>query len=302
MSADRRGVWGALAAYLLWGLLPVYWKALHTVPAIQILAHRVVWSFAFLALLVIVLRQGRVVAGALRQRKVLTFYFGAALLLGFNWFLYIWAVNDERVVETSLGYYINPLVSVVLGVLLLKEKLRRFQWVAVTIAAVGVFYLTWQYGGFPWVAVSLAASFGCYGLVKKIAPLPALPGLAFETAMLFPPALGYLLYLDHAAAGAFGQLQRRLDLLLVLTGVVTALPLLLFSGAAQRVRLSTLGLLQYVSPTCGLVLGVFMFGEPFPPARAFGFGVIWLALGLYWGEGLRHTRRLRMAPGRDGSV
>jgi len=282
MSSARKGIWLGLGAYLLWGLLPVYWKALRTVPAPEILMHRIVWSFGFLALLIILSRQGRTLFAAATQQRTLAIYLGAALLLGLNWFVYIWAVNHNRIVETSLGYYINPLVSVALGVVVLRERLGAIQWVAVGIAALGVLFLTWQYGAFPWVAVVLALSFACYGLIKKTAPLPALPGLTIETALLWLPAAGYLGALESQGIGHFGQSGGWGDSLLVLTGVVTALPLLLFASAARLVKLSTLGLLQYVSPTCGLILGVAVYGEPFPRARALGFGIIWLALAVYW--------------------
>ena len=282
MSSARKGIWLGLGAYLLWGLLPVYWKALRTVPAPEILMHRIVWSFGFLALLVILSRQGRTLLAAATQRRTLAIYLGAALLLGLNWFVYIWAVNHDRIVETSLGYYINPLVSVALGVVVLRERLGAIQWMAVGIATLGVLFLTWQYGAFPWVAVVLALSFACYGLIKKTAPLPALPGLTIETALLWLPAAGYLGALETQCIGRFGQSGGWGDSLLVLTGVVTALPLLLFASAARLVKLSTLGLLQYVSPTCGLILGVAVYGEPFPRARALGFGIIWLALAVYW--------------------
>lgn len=282
MPSARKGIWLGLGAYLLWGLLPVYWKALRTVPAPEILMHRIVWSFGFLALLIILSRQGRTLRAAATQRRTLAIYLGAALLLGLNWFVYIWAVNHNRIVETSLGYYINPLVSVALGVVVLRERLGAIQWVAVGIAALGVLFLTWQYGAFPWVAVVLALSFACYGLIKKTAPLPALPGLTIETALLWLPAAGYLGALESQGIGHFGQSGGWGDSLLVLTGVVTALPLLLFASAARLVKLSTLGLLQYVSPTCALILGVAVYGEPFPRARALGFGIIWLALAVYW--------------------
>ncbi len=298
-SATQRGIWSALGAYVLWGLLPVYWKALRAVPAPQILAHRIFWSFGFLAFLVILLREGPALRRASGHWRTLLVYLGAALLLAVNWFVYIWAVNDGRIVETSLGYYINPLVSVALGVALLREKLRRLQWVAVAVAASGVLYITWQYGAFPWVSAVLALTFGSYGLIKKVAPLPALPGLALETALLCLPAAGYLWGMEHRGSGALGHGGWAQDGLLVFTGVVTAMPLLLFATAARLVRLSTLGLLQYVSPTCGLILGVAAYGEPFPRPRAVGFGIIWLALALYWWEGVWRWRRPK-APEADG--
>lgn len=300
MKPARKGVWCAVGAYVLWGLLPLYWKALQPVSAPQILAHRIVWSFAFLALLVVLRKEGvAFVAPGARCRTVLT-YLLAACLLTVNWFTYIWSVNAGRIVETSLGYYINPLVSVLLGVVGLRESLRRVQWLSVGLAAVGVLYLTWQYGAFPWIALVLACSFGFYGLIKKTAALTALPGLVLETAMLTAPALGYLMVIESRGTGAFGHTSWSTSLLLAFTGVVTALPLLLFASAARQVNLSTLGLLQYISPTCGLVLGVWLYHEPFPRPRLLGFGIIWLALLIYWLEGawtLRANRSVDAATG-----
>lgn len=282
-----------MGAYLLWGVLPIYWKLLQSVPPLQILCHRIVWSVLFLAILLGVRRKWRTLAESARNRRTLIFYGLAAALLSVNWFTYIWAVNSGRIVESSLGYFINPLVNVVFGVVLLGERLGRLQWAAVTLAAGGVAYLTWDYGRPPWVALLLATSFGLYGLAKKRAPLGALPGLSLETAALFLPALGWLYWTGHNGTGQFGHSPWLINALLAGTGVVTALPLLLFAHAAQRVKLSTMGLLQYLAPSCQLLIGVAIYGEPFGHSRALGFTIIWIALGLYWAVTVRQLQRSR---------
>jgi chloramphenicol-sensitive protein RarD len=293
MFSDKKGVASAIGAYVLWGFLPVYWKTLQAVPALQILGHRMGWSFLFLAALVALRREGPALKTS-ATRRILLLYAAAACLLAINWGTYIWAVNAKRIVETSLGYYINPLVTVLLGVFFLRERLRPVQWLAVGSAGLGVAYLTWQYGTLPWVALVLAFSFGCYGLAKKIAPLGALHGLTIETAILLGPALGYLLLVERKGTGAFGHGEWEISLLLSLTGIVTALPLLLFAHAARRVSLATIGILQYISPTCGLLVGVCLYHEPFPRARFLGFAVIWLALLIYWAESWLRSKKLRV--------
>lgn len=292
-AASRAGILSAVGAYLLWGVLPVYWRLLKSVPPLQILCHRIVWSVLFLAVLLGVRREWRALAEHARCRRTLTYYGLAAALLSVNWFTYIWAVNSERIVESSLGYFINPLMSVVFGVVLLGERLGRLQWTAILLAAGGVAWLTWDYGRPPWVALFLATSFGLYGLAKKKAPLGALPGLSLETAALFLPALGWIWWTEQSGVAQFGHTTWAVNLLLAGTGVVTALPLLLFAHAAQRVKLSTMGLLQYMAPTCQLVIGVAVYGEPFGRSRAVGFSIIWIALGLYWAASVRQLRRNR---------
>lgn len=283
----------AVTAYVLWGVLPVYWKLLQRLGAPEILAHRVVWSVVFLVVLVTVRREWPVLQLALRNRRMLGGYGVAAGLLACNWGFYIWGVNTGRLVEASLGYYINPLVSVLLAAAFLRERLRRLQWACVILAGFGVLELTWYHGRPPWLALLLASTFGLYGLTKKLAPLGVVPGLALETATLAPAALVYLAWLNHAGHAAFGHGATHETLLLAFAGVVTSLPLLLFARAAQMVSLTTLGLLQYSSPSIGLLLGVLAYGEPFPPARAVGFAIIWLALGLYWVEGRWTARGVR---------
>ncbi len=290
VTGSRHGMALAVCAYLLWGVLPVYWKALQGVPAPQILAHRVVWSFVLLIGLVLARREWKVLRNQASLR-IVAVYSLAAVLLSVNWLTYIWAVNAGRIVETSLGYFINPLVSVLLGVLFLRERLRRAQWLAVLLAASGVGYLTWQHGTLPWVALVLAFSFAMYGFLKKTAPLGALHGLTFETAILWLPAVAYLASAEARGAGALGHVSPGSNLLLVFTGVVTALPLLMFAAAARRITLSTIGLLQYVAPTCQLLIGVAVYHEPFDRARLVGFALIWTALVLYSADSLWRMRR-----------
>lgn len=272
----------AVIAYVLWGVLPVYWKALQAVPAPQILSHRICWSFLFLASLVLVRREVMRFKAAAAQPRTVMIYLLAALLLSMNWLTYIWAVNAGRIVDTSLGYFINPLISVLLGLVVLREHFHRLQWVAAGLAATGVAYLTIRQGNLPWVALVLAFSFGFYGLMKKTAPLGALHGLTLETALLAPLALVYLVPTEtHSPAGLLHS-GWGIKLLLAGTGFITALPLLLFASAARAINLSTLGLLQYVTPTCGLVLGVWVYGEPFPVTRLVGFCFIWVGLLVLW--------------------
>ena len=287
----NKGVLYGFGAYFLWGILPVYWKWLHVVPALQIVAHRVAWSLIFVLILVLSQRSFTTFKQSAASPKTIAIYTLAACLVLVNWLIYIWAVNANFIVETSLGYFINPLVNVLLGVIFLREKLRPLQWVPVGLAGLGVLYLTIGYGSLPWIALALAFTFGLYGLVKKTAPLESLHGLTLETAILFLPAVGYLAVMEVQGSGAFGHLSLVSNILLVLTGVVTATPLLLFGAAARRVNLSTLGILQYIAPTCQFLIGVLVYREPFTPDRLVGFSMIWLALLVYWVEGLSQRRR-----------
>ncbi|MBM3882119.1 MAG: EamA family transporter RarD [Verrucomicrobia bacterium] len=282
-----------MVAYLLWGSLPVYWKALQHLPAIQILAHRVFWSFLFLLLLVVLRRHGTALRSGIANPRVRRLCATSAALVTLNWLTYIWAVNAGRIVETSLGYYINPLVSVLLGVLFLRERLRPLQWGAVALAGSGVLYLTLQQGGPPWIALVLAASFGLYGLVKKTVPIEPLAGLACETGLVALPALIYLAFLEGSDQAAFGHAGWATTALLACSGLVTAMPLLLFAAAARQISLTTVGLLQYIAPTCALLLGVWIYHEPFTRTRLVGFSLIWLALAVYWVEGTLKLHALR---------
>ncbi len=273
----HQGVLYGLGAYLLWGVLPLYWKLLHAVDAPEILAHRVIWSLIFCTLILTV-RQGLGWLPALvRDRKSLYKMCAASMLLTCNWGLYIWAVNSNRIVETSLGYFINPLVSVALGVLVLRERMARSQWIAIALAVCGVSFLLITQTQLPWIALCLACSFGLYGLLKKQLSVPALQGLSVETAFMMPPALAYLLWLSLHQGMAFGS-QALASIELAGAGIITAVPLLLFAAAAKRIPLSLLGLLQYLAPSMQFCIGVFIYGESFPTTRLVGFSFIWLGL------------------------
>jgi chloramphenicol-sensitive protein RarD len=287
----NKGILFAIGAYSLWGFLPIYWKTINEVPATQILSHRIIWSFIFLLGIIFIKKDLGAFRFAIRSIKTLAIFSGAALLISINWLIYIWAVNAGFIVETSLGYFINPLVSVLLGVIFLKEKLRPMQWVPVGLAAAGVLYLTFSFGVLPWIALVLASTFGLYGLIKKTASLNSLHGLSLETGILFLPAMGFLLFAEGQGSGSLGHLGWRTDLLLILTGVVTALPLLLFATAARRINLSTLGILQYIAPSTQFLIGVFLYGEPLTTSRLVGFAFIWAALIIYSLENIFERRK-----------
>lgn len=292
----NRGVFWAAGAYVAWGLLPLYWKALHDVPAIEILAHRIVWALVCTLLMVTALRRWDWLLPALRNRRIVLTFALSALLLSLNWFIYIWAVNAGHVVETSLGYFINPLVNVFLGVLVLRERLRVGQGIAVGIALIGVLYLTWVFGSPPWIALLLAGTFGLYGLIRKTASLESLSGLTLETLLIAPPALLFLIYRELSGGGAFVHAGLASSLLLAGAGLVTAVPLLLFASGARQITLTTLGLLQYIAPTMQFTLGVMVYNEPLSPQRLVGFAIVWLALIIYTFEGVFNSRRGSAAP------
>jgi len=286
----RSGILSAALAFLCWGLFPIYFHVLGDVPPMQILAHRVLWSLGFLLVVLLVLRQWKWLA-LVRQPKVFWSFVASSFLLSANWLVYIWAVKNGHVLDASLGYFINPLVNIMFGFLVLKERMRPAQWCAIAIAALGVAWLTWQAGSVPWIALFLAASFGGYGLLRKTAALGALEGLSFETMVLFPFAAGYVVWLTMHGENAF--LNAPSDTtrwLLVAAGPTTAIPLLLFATGARKIPLSILGLLQYLSPTLQFLLGVWLFHEAFNSTRAVGFVMIWAALALFAGEGLWRSR------------
>ncbi len=283
---DKKGLGFALGAYGLWGLLPIYWKLLLEVPALEILLHRMVWSLVFLGGLLLLSGRWRRLRGAWGEPRTRWIYLGASLLIAANWGIYIWAVNSGFVVETSLGYFINPLVNVFLGVVVFHEKLRLGQWSAIGLAAVGVVYLTLTYGRLPWISLSLALLFAIYAVLKKIAPLPAVEGLTFETALMFLPAVAVLIVCQISDSGSFTRLSGATDLLLIGSGVATAVPLVFFAAAAQRLPLSLIGVLQYIAPVMQLLLGVLVYGEPFDRQRLVGFAFIWLALLVFTVEGV----------------
>jgi chloramphenicol-sensitive protein RarD len=287
----RTGIINATLAFLCWGMFPIYFHALHEVPPSQILAHRVLWSLLFLAIVLTVRRQWKWLPEVMRQPRVIGSFVASAFLLSANWLVYIWAVNNGHVIEASLGYFINPLVNIMFGYLLLKERLRAGQWAAIGIAALGVAWLTWQAGTVPWIALLLASTFGAYGLMRKTAKLGALEGLSFETMVLFPLALGYVIWLSlHGDNSFINSPSNSTRWLLVAAGPITAIPLLLFASGARKIPLSALGLLQYISPTIQFLLGVWLFHEAFTEVRLVGFLLIWSALALYAAEGLWRNR------------
>ena len=297
----KTGVFLAILAYTIWGLLPIYWKTIRHVPPLEILCHRIVWSFLFLAAAQTAVRNWRGMRQKLKASRTRIMVVVSACIIGSNWLLYVWAVNTGYVVEASLGYFINPLISVFLGVLILKERLRPLQWTAVGIAALGVLYLTFVYGAFPWIALVLAFSFGIYGLLRKIGDLNALEGLTGETGLLFPLCFAALFFLSVKANGAFGPPFSNTSFLLFLTGIVSALPLTLFAAAARRIPLSLLGMLQYILPTILFVLGVFVFKEPFSTERLVGFMFIWTALMVHSIEAMLLRRRRLPSRNRGGA-
>ena len=289
-SSYATGVLLGIAAYAMWGVFPLYWPLLEPASALEILAHRFLWSLVFLVLLLTVTRGWGRLREQLRRGRSVRLLGLAAVLVAVNWGTYIWAVNSGHVVEGSLGYFINPLVSVLLGVVVLRERLRPLQWTAFGVAAFAVAVLTLGYGRLPWIALVLAVSFGLYGLTKKLADVPAVESLTIETAYAFPVALGYLVWLEVTGAAAFGQVSWGNTVLLAMTGVVTALPLLAFGGAVIRVPLSMMGQLQYLTPVLQFAIGVAVFHEPMPPLRWAGFAIVWLALVIFSIDAWRHAR------------
>ncbi|MBN2258717.1 MAG: EamA family transporter RarD [Anaerolineaceae bacterium] len=278
-----RGILYALGAYIAWGLFPIYWKWLSQVPAVQLLGHRIMWSFILLAVFLLLTRRWADFREKLSV-KVLRIYLVAAMLIGVNWLTYVWAINAGFIIETSLGYFINPLLSVLLGVIFFRERLRPTQWIPIGLVAAGVLYLTVSYGSLPWIALTLAISWGFYGLVKKMAPLGSVYGVTLETGILFLPALGYLVMMDVSGSGKFLHDGILTDLLLAGAGVVTTIPLLMFAKASRRIPLSMIGILQYISQTLTFIIGLSIYHEPVTQSRLIGFGIVWLALIIFWVE------------------
>ena len=290
MDSTIKGTVATFAAFFLWGILPLYWKALHVVSPSQIVAHRVVWSLVFLVLLLSIQRRWG------EAKSVLWFsntpiFLVTAFLLGTNWLIYLWAIDTEQMVEASLGYFINPLVNVVLGVAFLRERLFRWQKVSVALAFAGVFYLTLRYGKVPWIAFSLAVTFGLYGLFRKTGRAESTIGLFSDSVILTPLALIYLIALGMQGHGAFGSFGPKTDVLLAGAGAVTAVPLLLFGYGARRIRYATVGLLQYITPTFILLVGVLIYKEPFTAAHAISFGFVWSAILIYSISSLKLYRK-----------
>lgn len=280
-KSQRKGIAYAILSYVLWGILPLFWKALKQIDASEILASRVVWSFVFLLLILLTVGGLRDLQKVFSSARTFLGVLIGSLLITANWFIYIWAVNNNHVIEASLGYYINPLFTVVLGIVVLKERIDKWQVVSLLLALLGVIVITVQYGKIPWVALLLAISFGLYGLVKKLSNLTSIIGLTTETMIIAPIAIGYIAYRQVEGTSSLIALPLNVLILVVLTGVVTAIPLLLFAQAAKCVPLSTIGFIQYLSPSITLLMGVFLFKEVFTGVDFMSFGLIWLALGIY---------------------
>lgn len=291
MTAAGRGVLLGTGAYLMWGLFPLYWPLLEPSGSLEVLAHRVLWSLAVVVLMLAATRRLGTIRAVVADRRRLAKLSLAAVVIALNWGVYIYGVTTDRVVETSLGYFINPLVTVLLGVVVLGERLRRAQWIAVGVAFAAVLVLTLATGELPWIALVLACSFGAYGLLKKTARVGALEGLAVETAVLFPVTVLFVVWLGVSGEGTFGTEGPGHAGLLALSGLITAIPLLMFGAAASRIPLSTLGVLQYLTPTMQFALGVTVFSEPLPLPKLIGFVLVWTALALFTVDLFRHHRR-----------
>ncbi|MEZ5464556.1 MAG: EamA family transporter RarD [Lysobacteraceae bacterium] len=297
---DRRGLVAASIAFVIWGLMPLYWHLLKAVPSLQIITHRIVWS-TLLVVGWLLWRHGRGwLRQTLQQPRAAWMLALSGMFIALNWGLYIWAVNAGHVVETSLGYFINPLLNVVLGVAVLGERLNRAQWVSIAIATAGVLWLTFNYGDFPWIALALACSFGIYGLIRKVVAVPPVRGLGVESLYLFLPALGFLIWSEFngdggfAASSASGGWGVMAAMLLIIGGALTAIPLIAYADAVRRIPFSLVGLMQYIAPTLQLLCGVLVFGEPFGSERMIGFALIWIALAIFATDGFLRSRRRPM--------
>jgi chloramphenicol-sensitive protein RarD len=295
MTKTSKGLTAAAAAFAMWGVFPLYFHPLYQISAFQIIAHRIVWSCAIVLVWMALRRELSTLRATLANRSLVWRLALSATLVTLNWLVYVWAVTHGHVIETSLGYFINPLVNVLLGVVLLSERLTRAQWMAVALAAAGVTYLTILSGSPPWIALALACSFGTYGLIRKVAKVDALPGLATETLLLMPIALIYLIWCEFAGTGALLHVGAATDALLIGSGPLTAISLFLFAFGTRLIAYSTVGLLQYIAPTLQLICGVFVFHEQFERSRALGFVLIWTALLIFAGDGLRQSRKQQRA-------
>lgn len=289
----RSGALAAITCYFLWGLVPLYWKALAAVDPLELIAHRHVWSLALLLALIALQRDFGDIATALRDGRSLRIQFLSATLLTGNWLVYVWGVNTGHVIETSLGYFLVPLVNVAAGRFVLKEQLRRLQWIAIAFAVGGVGFMILQHGRPPWIALVVAGTWGGYSLMRKQSKLGAITGLTVETLLLAPFAVAFLVWRHYAGTGAFSRVDLPTHTLILCSGIITAVPLLLFAYGARRIRLSTLGLLQYLAPSVQLGLGIWVYHEPFSRARALSFSFIWAALALYTADNLMAQHRAR---------
>jgi chloramphenicol-sensitive protein RarD len=294
-SKQSKAAWYVGLSYTIWGFFPIYWKALAGISSLQLICHRIVWSFVLLAVMIARSQEFRVMWQAAHSPRIVIIYTVAGLAIAANWLLYVWAVGVNEIVQISLGYFINPLLSVVLGMVVFGERLRRLQWVSVVLAAAGVVYLTVALDSLPWIALVLAASFATYGLMKKLAPLGPVQGLAFETGVLFIPAAAYLIVEELAGRGAFMHENPVRNLLIFGGGLVTTVPLLMFAAGVRRIPLSLVGMLQYINPTLQFTIGVMLYKEPFTRVQLVGFGLVWAALALFAVEGYVSRRWPQLA-------
>lgn len=294
-SKQSKGAWYVGLSYAFWGFFPIYWKALSGISSLQLISHRIVWSFLILIVMIGRSQEWLVLWRAMQSPRILGIYTVAGVAIAMNWLIFVWAVSINQIVQISLGYFINPLLSVVLGMVMFHERLRRLQWVSVTLAAAGVLYLTLALDALPWIALSLAASFGTYGLMKKLAPLSPVQGLTFETGILFIPAATFLIVEELAGRGAFMHAGPMHNLLMLGAGPVTTLPLLMFAAGVRRIPLSLVGMLQYINPTLQITIGVFLYNEPFTQVQLVGFSLVWMALVLFAIEGYISRRWPQLA-------
>jgi len=286
----KQGLIFAFSAYIMWGIAPLYFKALHDIAPLDIVLHRVLWSFLFIFLIIVLSKGFRRVRAVFKQPKKLGMLVVTSIIIAINWLIFIWAVNNDRMLDASLGYYINPIFNVVLGTLFLNEKLRKMQWVAVGLAVLAVLIELLAFGSIPWVSLALAVSFGIYGLMRKKIQVDAISGLFIETLILLPIALSYMTFIDSSSLSLLGG-DLSASLLIIASGIVTTLPLLAFAAAAIRIPLSTLGFIQYIGPSLMLLMAVFIYNEPLPAHKLITFGFIWFALVVYTVDGYRFSRK-----------
>lgn len=294
-ARSRQGVFFAIAAYTMWGIAPVYFKWLESVPALEILSHRIIWSFILVLALILVLRRGGRLKPVLQNKKQMLRLTLATCLLGGNWFLFIWAINNDHILDASLGYYINPLLNVAIGMVFFAERMRKMQLVAIALACTGVLIQIISFGSVPWVALALACSFAIYGAIRKRLPIDSITGLWLETLILLPAVLIYMVFFASSSAADMSQNTWQINTLLVAAGVVTTAPLLCFTAAAQRIRYSTLGFFQYIGPSLMFILAVWVYGEPLAADKLVTFAIIWVALALYSLDTLLFQQRSKRA-------
>jgi len=294
-ARSRQGVFFAIAAYTMWGIAPVYFKWLETVPALEILSHRIIWSFILVLALILILRRGSRLKPVLQNKKQMLRLTVATCLLGGNWFLFIWAINNDHILDASLGYYINPLLNVAIGMAFFAERMRKMQLIAIALAATGVLIQIISFGSVPWVALTLACSFAIYGAIRKRLPIDSITGLWLETLILLPAVLIYMVFFASSNAADMTQNTWQINTLLIAAGVVTTAPLLCFTAAAQRIRYSTLGFFQYIGPSLMFILAVWVYGEPLAADKLVTFAIIWLALALYSIDTLLFQHRSKRA-------